>query len=101
MVSPDSIPSFRNCSPKFGAVPTPATTPVSNYSQYVHRRRNLRIPLRSFGRGLRRGVFVLSIGPPNLCQSKDFFSAPVKVFFPSELLHSSSLFSSISRVRRV
>jgi hypothetical protein len=80
------------------AVPTPTTTPTSNYSQSMHRLRNLRVPLRSSRRGLRLGAYGLLIGPLNLYQSKDFPSAPTRVFFPSELLHSSSLFSSISMV---
>jgi hypothetical protein len=62
-VFPNSIPSSRYCSPKFGAVPTPATTPTSNYSQFVHRLRNPRVPLRSSRRGLRRDAFGSSIGP--------------------------------------
>jgi hypothetical protein len=84
------IPSSRYCSPQFGAVPTPATTLPSNYSQFVHYLRNPRVPLRSSRRGLRRGAFGSSIGPPNLRQSTDFFSAPARVFFPGEkppLLH--------------
>jgi hypothetical protein len=78
--SPNLIPSSRYCSPKFGAVPTPA----SNYSQSVHRLPNPRVPLRSSRRGLRRSVFGSSIGSPNLRQSTDFLSAPVRVFFPGE-----------------
>ena len=87
---PNPIPSSRYCSPKFGAVPTPATTPASNYSQSVHRLRNPRVPLRSSRRGLRRSAFGSSIGSPNLRQSTDFSSAPARVFFPGEkppLLH--------------
>jgi hypothetical protein len=100
-VSPDSIPSSRNRSPKFIAVPTPATTLVSNYSLSVHLLRNPKIPLRLSRRGLHRCASSSSIGPPNLRQSKDFSSAPARVFFPGELLHSSSSFSSVSRVWRV
>jgi hypothetical protein len=98
MISPNSIPSSRNCSPKFRAVPTPVTTPTSNYSQSIHRLWNLRVPLHSSRWGLRRGASGSSIGPPNLHQSKDFPSALVRVLFPGKHLHSSSLFSSISRV---
>jgi hypothetical protein len=78
------IPSSRYCSPKFGTVPTPATTPASNYSQSVHCLPNPRIPLRSSRRGLRRSAFGSSIGSPNLRQSTDFSSAPARVFFPGE-----------------
>jgi hypothetical protein len=66
------------------AVPTPATTPTSNYSQSVHRLRNLRVPMRSSRRGLRLVVSDLLIRPPNLCQSTISSSAPARVFFPSE-----------------
>jgi hypothetical protein len=66
----------------------------------VHRLPNPRVPLRSSRRGLRRSAFGSSIGPPNLRQSTDLTSAPARVFFPSELLHSCSSFSSISRVWR-
>jgi hypothetical protein len=69
--SPNSIPSSRYCSPKFGAILTPATTPASNYSQSVHRLRNPRVPLRSSRRGLCRDAFGSSIGPPSLRQSMD------------------------------
>jgi hypothetical protein len=90
MFPPNPIPSSRYCSPKFRAVPTPATTPASNYSQSVHRLPNPRVPLRSSRRGLRRSAFGSSIGSPNLRQSTDFLSAPARVFFPGEkppLLH--------------
>jgi nitroreductase len=70
-----------------GAVPTPATTPASNYSQFVHRLWNPRVPLRSSCRGLHRSAFGLSIGSPNLRQSMDFSSAPARVFFPVRNLH--------------
>jgi hypothetical protein len=86
MFSLNLIPSSRYCSPKFGAVPTPA----SNYSQSMHRLRNPRVPLRSSRRGLRCSAFGSSIGPPNLWQSTDLASAPARVFFPGEkppLLH--------------
>jgi hypothetical protein len=86
MFPPNPIPSSRCCSPKFGAVPTPA----SNYSQSVHRLPNPRVPLRSSRRGLRRSVFGSSIGSSNLRQSMDFLSTPARVFFPGEkppLLH--------------
>jgi hypothetical protein len=73
---------------------------VSNYCQSVHRLRNPRVPLRSYRRGLRRGATGSSIGPPNLRQSTDLSLAPARVFFPGELLHSCSSFSSISRVWR-
>jgi hypothetical protein len=66
------------------AVLTPATTPASNYSQSMHRLRNLRIPLQSSSRGLRLGAFGSSIGPLNLHQSTVSFSAPGRVFFPGE-----------------
>jgi hypothetical protein len=82
--SPNPIPSSQYFSPKFGAVPTPAITPASNYSQSVHRLPNPRVPLRSSRRGLRRSAFGSSIGPPNLRQSMDLASAPASVFFPSE-----------------
>jgi hypothetical protein len=75
-----------------------ASVSASHYSQFVHRLRNPRIPLRSSRQGLCRSAFGSSIGPPNLRQSKDSSSAPARVFFPSELLHYFSLFSSISRV---
>jgi hypothetical protein len=78
------IPSSRYCSPKFGAVPTPATTPASNYSQSMHRLRNLRVPLRLSRRLLHWGAFGSSMGPPNLRQSTDFSSAPARVFFLGE-----------------
>jgi hypothetical protein len=79
-VFPISIASSRYCSPKFGAVPTPA----SNYSQSVHRLPNPRVALRSSRRGLRRSAFGSSIGPPNLWQSTDLASAPASAFFPGE-----------------
>jgi hypothetical protein len=90
MFPPNPIPSSRYCSPKFRAVPTPATTPASNYSQSVHRLPNPRVPLRSSRRGFHRSAFGSSIGSPNLRQSTDFASAPARVFFPGEkppLLH--------------
>jgi hypothetical protein len=90
MFPPNPIPSSRYCSSKFGAVPTLATTPASNYSQSVHRLPNPRVPLRSSRRGLRRSAFGSSIGSPNLRQSTDLASAPARVFFPGEkppLLH--------------
>jgi hypothetical protein len=65
-------------------VPTPATTPASNYSQSVHRLPNPRVPLRSSRRRLCRSAFGSSIGSPNLRQSTDFLSAPARVFFPGE-----------------
>jgi hypothetical protein len=78
---------------------------VSNYSQSLHRLQNPRVPLHLSRRGLRRSVFDLSIGPPNLCQSTVFFSAPASVFFPGEkppLLHLEFhrlfLFLSMSRL---
>jgi hypothetical protein len=74
------MPSSRYCSPKFGAVPTSA----SNYSQYVHRLPNPRVPLCSSRRGLRHSAFGSSIGPPNLRQSTDLASVPTRVFFPGE-----------------
>jgi hypothetical protein len=86
-VSPDSIPSSQNCSPKFGGVPTPTTTPTSNYSQSVHRLRNPRVPLRSSHRGLRRSASGSSIGPLNLRQSMISSTAPARVFFPGEFLY--------------
>jgi hypothetical protein len=92
---------------KFGAVPTPATTPASNYSQSVYRLRNPRVPLRSSRRGLRRSAFGLSIGSPNLRQSTDLASAPARVFFPGEkppLLHLGFLrlfvFPSVQSISR-
>jgi hypothetical protein len=78
------FPSSRNCSPKFGAVPTTATTPASNYSKSVHRPRNPRVLLRSPRRGLHCSASDLSIGPSNLCQSIISTSALAKVFFPGE-----------------
>jgi hypothetical protein len=71
----------------------------------VHRLQNPRVPLRLSRRGLRRSAFDLSIGPPNLCQSTVFSSAPASVFFPGEkppLLHLEFhrlfLFLSMSRL---
>jgi hypothetical protein len=64
------------------------------------RLRNPRVPLRLSRRGLCRGASGSSIGPPNLRQSTDLSSAPARVLFPGELLHSCSSFSSISRVWR-
>jgi hypothetical protein len=89
-VSPDSIPISRNCSPKVGAVPTPTTTPTSNYSQSMHRLRKPRVPLRSSRRGLHLGMFGSWIGPPKLHQSTVSSSTSARVFFPGEkppLLH--------------
>jgi hypothetical protein len=83
-ISLDSIPSSRNCSPKFGVVQTPATTSTSNYFQSVHCLRNPRVPLRSSCRGLCRIVSGSSIGPPNLRQSTILSSALTRVFFPGE-----------------
>jgi hypothetical protein len=82
-----SIPSSWNCLPKFGAVPTPVTTPASNYFQSVHRRRNPRVSLHSSCRGLRLSASDSSIGPLNHHQSMDFSSTPARVFFPGEFLH--------------
>jgi hypothetical protein len=78
--SSDSIPSSQNCSPKFGAVPTPA----SNYFQSVHRLRNPRVPLHSSCWGLYLGASGSSIGPSNLHQSTISYSALARVFFPGE-----------------
>jgi hypothetical protein len=103
-VFPDSIPSSRNCSTKFGVAPTSTTNPTSNYSQSVHRLRNPRVPLHSSRRGLRRSVSDSSIGPPNLCQSTISSSALAKVFFPREFLHchpwSILVFFSVSTPRQ-
>jgi hypothetical protein len=77
-ISPDSIHNSRNCSPKFRVVPTLATTPTSNYFQYVHCRQNLRVLLSSSHRELRPGAFDLSIQPMVRCQSTFFFSAPTR-----------------------
>jgi hypothetical protein len=60
---------------------------VSNYSQSVHRLRNLRVLLHSSHRGLRRSASGSSIGPTNLRQSMVFSSAPARVHFPVSLLH--------------
>jgi hypothetical protein len=86
-VSPNSIHSSRKCSPKFGAVPTPATTPTSNYSQSVHRLQNPRVALRSSRRGLCLDMSCSSIRPPNLRQSTISSSAPAKLYFPVRNLH--------------
>jgi hypothetical protein len=88
----DSFPISRNCLPKFGAVPTL----VSNYFQSMSRRRNPRVPLRLSRRGLCLGAFGSSIESSNLRQSTNSSSAPARVFFPCELLHSCSLFCFIS-----
>jgi hypothetical protein len=66
------------------AVPTPTTTPASNYSQSVHRLPNPRVPLRLSRRGLRHSVFGSSVGSSNLRQLTDFLSAPARVFFTGE-----------------
>jgi hypothetical protein len=66
----------------------------------VHRLPNLRVPLCSSRRRLCRSVFGSSIGPPNLRQLTDLTSASARVFFPGELLHSCSSFSSIFSVWR-
>jgi hypothetical protein len=90
IVFSDSIPSSRNCSPQFGAVPTPAITPTSNYSQSVNRLWNPRIPLHLSRQGLRLGASNSSIRHPNLHQSMISSSALARVFFPGEkhpLLH--------------
>jgi hypothetical protein len=87
-----SIPSSRNCSPKFGVVPTSA----SNYSQSVHHLWNLWAPLYLSRRGLRLGAFGSSIGPPNLRQSTIFSSAPAKVTFPVILFNCFQPSSSFS-----
>jgi hypothetical protein len=44
-------------------IPTPATTPASNYFRYMCRRRNPTVPLHLSRRELRSGVFDLSIRP--------------------------------------
>jgi hypothetical protein len=79
-VSPNSIPSSRNCSPKFGSVPTPA----SNYSQSVHHLRNPRVPLRSSRRGLHLGASGSSIGPLNHHQLTDFLLGSSEGLLPWE-----------------
>jgi hypothetical protein len=79
-ISPDSTHNSRNCSPKFGVVPTPA----NNYFRSVRRWRNPRVPLCSSHQELRPGVFDLSIRPLVHRQSTDFFSAPAKFVFSSE-----------------
>jgi hypothetical protein len=84
---------------KFGAIPTPTTTPTSNYFQSVSGWQNPRVPLRSSRRGLRLGASGSMIEPPNLRQSTNFSSAPTRVLFPGELLHSCSVFSFISHGR--
>jgi hypothetical protein len=66
------------------AVPIPATTLASNYSQSVHRLWNLRVPLRLSHRGLHLGSSGLSIRPQNLHQSKIYSTAPARDFFPDE-----------------
>jgi hypothetical protein len=81
---PNLTPSFRNWSPKFGEVPTLATTPAINYSQSVYRLRNPRAPLRLSHRGLRLGAPGSSIGPLNLHQSMISSSAPTRVFVSRE-----------------
>jgi hypothetical protein len=72
---------FRNSSPKFGTIPTPATTLTSNCFQSVGHWRNPRVPLRPSRRGLRLGAFDSLIGPPVHRQSTIFFLDPAN-FFP-------------------
>jgi hypothetical protein len=91
-VFPDSFPISRNCSPKFGAVPTP----TSNYIHFVRRRRNPMVPLLSSRWGLCLSASDSSIGTPNLHQSTDFSSVSVRVFFPGEQPLLLSLCSSFS-----
>jgi hypothetical protein len=81
-VSPDSIHNSRNCSPKFGAVPYPVTTPASNYFQFVRHWQNPRVQLCLPHRGLRPGAFGSSIGPLIRHQSTIFFLTPAN-FVPS------------------
>jgi hypothetical protein len=83
-VSPILIHNSWNCSSKFGAVPTLATTPASNYFQSVHCWKNPRVPLHSSRWELCLGAFYSSIQPSICCQSTIFFSAPVNSVFSSE-----------------
>jgi hypothetical protein len=80
----DSIRNTRNCSPKFGTVLTPTTTPTSNYFRSVRHLWNPRVPLRSSHRELRPRAFDSSIQPPVHRQSTDFFSAPANFVFSGE-----------------
>jgi hypothetical protein len=72
---------FRNSSPKFRTIPTPATTLTSNCFQSVRRWRNPRVPLRPSRRWLRLDAFDSLIGPPVHRQSTVFFLNPAN-FFP-------------------
>jgi hypothetical protein len=97
---PDSIHNSLNCSPKFGAVPTPVTTLVSNYFKSMRRCRNQRVPLRSYHRELHPGAFNSSIRPLVRCQSTVFLSASVNLDFSGEqtpLFHSPFFVSSTAR----
>jgi hypothetical protein len=84
-VSPDSIHNSRNCLPKFGAVPTPSTTPVSNYFQSMRRWQNPRVPLHSSRRELRPDAFDSSIRLLIRRQSTIFFLTPANFVFSREL----------------
>jgi hypothetical protein len=95
-VSSVSIHNSRNCSSKFGAVPTPETTPASNYFQSVRRCRNPRVSLHLSRRELRLVAFDSSIRPSVRHQSMIFFSAPANSVFscepPSIVVHKVSPF---------
>jgi hypothetical protein len=74
-----SIPGSRNCSTKFGAVPTPM---ASNYFRSVRRRWNPRVPLCSSHRELRPDAFDSSIRPTVRTQSVFFSLAATRFFSP-------------------
>jgi hypothetical protein len=65
-------------------VPTPATTPVSNYFRSVLHRRKPRVSLRSSHRGLSPGAFDSSIRSTVHPQSMNLYSTPARVVFSGE-----------------
>jgi hypothetical protein len=76
----DSIRNSRNCSPKFGTVPTRAR----NYFRSMRRRQNLRVPLRSSRRELCPGAIDSPIWSTIRPQSTNLCSAPARVVFSYE-----------------
>jgi hypothetical protein len=91
-ISSDSSPPPEIARRSSKAVPTPTTTPASNYSQSVHRLWNPRIPLRSYRRGLRLGAFDSLIRLVVRRQSVFSFSSLASTFFSDEVHHCFSLF---------
>jgi hypothetical protein len=89
-ISRVKIRSAVSSSPKFGAIPTMATTPASNYFQSVRHWRNPRILLCSYRQGLCHGAFNSLVRPINLRQSTNFSSARRGSFSPVSKLHCSS-----------